>query len=157
MLLRSTESPGAKQHIQVHDRAPIGYALASSNDQDLTARRNAPGCSWSVVGEDVHGPGTRRCRPGTPRAQGGASRRTVNKTYQVMRLPGNVATNSHDIKKCKPAKAALLPQPASGHAVSGSPGHERVSSAPRCTKTRRRSRRPQQGQPTKKAPEGAHQ
>ena len=40
------KSPGAKQHIQVHERAPIGYALVSSNDQDLTAWKNAPGCSW---------------------------------------------------------------------------------------------------------------
>ena len=86
-----------------------------------------PGCSWSAIEEDVHRPGTRPCRSGTPRAQGSASR--LNKPHLVMRLRGNVAMNSHDIKTCKPAKAAPLPQPASSHAVGGTPGHERVSSA----------------------------
>ncbi len=115
-----------------------------------------PRCSWTVIGEDVHRPGTRPCRPGTPHAQGSASRLTVNKSHQAMHSTGSGAMNSHDIKKCEPAKAAHLPQPASSHAVSGTPGHERVGSTTAAGNQEKEPPGHRNGHQQKWAPQGAH-
>jgi len=119
---------GGLRYIQNYDRARHRMRPRIHERPRPYRPEECPRCSWTVIGEDVHRPGTRPCRPGTPHAQGSASRLTVNKSHQAMHSTGSGAMNSHDIKKCKPAKAAHLPQPASSHAVSGTPGHERVGS-----------------------------
>ena len=65
---------------------------------------------------------------GSARVRTRHSAKPVNKTHTVMHLSRNVAMNSRDIKECKPAKAATLPQPSSGHAVSDPPRHEQITS-----------------------------
>lgn len=145
---------GAERSLQCHDRAPHRVRLRIHERPRPYRPEVCPGCSWSAIEEDVHRPRTRPGRSGTPRAQQSVSHLTVNKPHHVMHLPGSVAMNSHDIKKCKPAKAATLAQPASSHALSGTPRHERVGSA-RCPKPREGATRPQHRLPTKKAPQRA--
>lgn len=79
----------------------VGRKTGSTNAQDLFARKNALvplGVSSEKTFTDQGLNRADRARPGLKEALA-----AVNKTYQVMRLPGNVAMNSHDIKKCKPA------------------------------------------------------